>query len=55
MTSDFMQAIQTMTQEEWAAVKLQREIAENALNSSDNGEGDGTSEAVQMLFNWELV
>jgi len=44
--SNFMTAIQTMTKEEWAEVKSQREIAESALNLSDNGVSDGTSGAV---------
>jgi hypothetical protein len=37
--SEFMQAIQTLTWEEWADVMLKREIAESSLNSSDNGMG----------------
>ena len=44
--SEFMQAIQTMTREEWADVMSQREIAERTLNSSDNGMGEGASGAV---------
>jgi len=44
--SNFMTAIQTMTKEEWAEVKSQREIVESALNLSDNGVSDGASGAV---------
>ena len=41
-----MTAIQTMTKEEWAEVKSQREILESALNLSDNGVSDRASGAV---------
>ncbi|KAL3771166.1 hypothetical protein ACHAWU_004789 [Discostella pseudostelligera] len=44
--TEFMQAVPTLTREEWADVMLQREIAESALDSSDNGMGEGASGAV---------